>query len=117
VAIADYDAQQQLTEIDHAAQTWSVTSFADIARSRADLDARIGNKTAANEAKVIALGRAATGADAYVIKEANRRTQIAFDRRVRLSRAAAEVLIGAAYPNVKNAEAEGILAAAVTSSG
>src|SRR5436305_2028175 len=50
VGIADYDAQQ-LTEIDHAAQTWSVTPFADIAKSRTALDARIGNKTPA-DAKV-----------------------------------------------------------------
>jgi hypothetical protein len=111
VVIADYDAQQ-LTEIDHAAQTWSVTPFADIAKSRTDLDARIGNKTAAAEAKVTALERTSSGADGYVLSEPHRRTQIAFNRSVALSRAAAEVLIGAAYPNVKNAEAEGILSAA-----
>lgn len=107
VAIADYDAQQ-LTEIDHGAQTWSVTPFADIARSRTDLDARIGNKTAVSEMKATALGRA----DAYAVIEPHRKTSIAFDRRVALSRAAAEVLIGAAYPNVKNSEADAILAAA-----
>jgi hypothetical protein len=110
VAIADYDAQQ-LTEIDHAAQTWSVTPFADIARSRNDLDARIGNKTPAGETKVTALGRVANG-DGYVIGEAHRRTQVAFNRNIALSRAAAEVLIGAAYPNGRNAEADGILSAA-----
>lgn len=110
VAIADYDAQQ-LTEIDHAAQTWSVTSFADIARSRTDLDARIGNKAPAGEAKITALGRAAAG-DRYVVGGGHRRTQVAFNRSVALSRAAAEVLIGAAYPNVKNSEADGILSAA-----
>jgi hypothetical protein len=110
VAIADYDAQQ-LTEIDHAAQTWSVTPFADIARSRTDLDVRIGNKTAASEAKVTALGRTASG-DGYVVSYAHRRTQVAFNRNIALSRAAAEVLIGAAYPNVRNSEADGILSAA-----
>jgi hypothetical protein len=106
VAIADYDAQQ-LTEIDHAAQTWSVTSFADIARSRTDLDARIGNKTPVGDAKVTAMS-----ADAYSIDAPHRRTQIAFNRGVLLSRAAAEVLIGATYPNVKNSKSEGILTAA-----
>jgi hypothetical protein len=110
VAIADYDAQQ-LTEIDHAAQTWSVTPFADIARSRTDLDARIGNKVPVGEAKVTALGRVASG-DGYIINGARRRTQVAFNRNIALSRAAAEVLIGAAYPNVRNAEADGILSAA-----
>ena len=52
------------------------------------------------------------GADGYVLDEPHRKTQIAFNRGVALSRAAAEVLIGAAYPNVRNAEAEGILSAA-----
>src|SRR4051794_23302398 len=96
VAIADYDAQQ-LTEIDHAAQTWSVTPFADIVKSRTDLDARIGNKSAAGDAKVTALGRqTASGGDGFLISEAHRQTQIAFNRGIALSRAAAEVLIGAA---------------------
>lgn len=110
VAIADYDAQQ-LTEIDHAAQTWSVTSFVDIARSRADLEARIGNKAPAGEAKITALGRAVAG-DRYVVGDGHRRTQVAFNRNIALSRAAAEVLIGGAYPNVKNSEADSILSAA-----
>jgi hypothetical protein len=117
VAIADYDAQQ-LTEIDHAAQTWSVTSFADIAKSRADLDARIGNKTAAADAKVTALGRqTASGGDGFLISEAHRHTQIAFNRGIALSRAAAEVLIGAAYPNSRGKEADDILAAAKSGGG
>jgi hypothetical protein len=110
VAIADYDAQQ-LTEIDHGAQTWSVTSFADIAQSRTDLNAHIGNQTPVTEAKVTSLGRMAAG-DAYVISDAHRKTQIAFNRAILLSRAAAEVLIGAAYPNNRNSEADSILSAA-----
>jgi hypothetical protein len=88
-------------------------AVADIAKSRTDLDARIGNQAPANTAKVTALGRIATG-DAYVISDAHRRTQIAFNRGISLSRAAAEVLIGAAYPNSSNSEAGGILAAAGT---
>lgn len=112
VAIADYDAQQ-LTEIDHAAQTWSVTPFADIARSRIDLDARMGMSTVPRDAKVTAMGRqASSGADGYVITEPHRRTRIAFNRGVALSRAAAEVLIGTAYPNSRNRDADDILAAA-----
>jgi hypothetical protein len=117
VAIADYDAQQ-LTEIDHAAQTWSVTPFADIAKARTDLDARIGNKTAAGDAKVTALGRqTASGGDGFLLSEPHRRTQIAFNRGVALSRAAAEVLIGAAYPNSRGKEADDILAAAKSGGG
>ena len=55
VTIADYDAQQ-LTEIDHAAQTWSVTPFADIAQSRAALDARMGVKSAPRSARLMVSG-------------------------------------------------------------
>jgi hypothetical protein len=108
VTIADYDAQQ-LTEIDHTAHTWSVTSFTDIARSRADLDARMGNSVEPRAAHLTALAHSAS---AYVIDGPHRRMEIAFDRKVSLSRAAAEVLIGAAYPNGKSQEQEEILAAA-----
>jgi hypothetical protein len=111
VIIADYDAQQ-LTEVDHAAQTWSVTAFADIAKSRGDLDARIGLHAARPNVHVTALGRASNGADAYEISEQHRRLQVAFNRNVTLSRAAAEVLIGVAWPNGKGGDAEDILAAA-----
>jgi hypothetical protein len=108
VTIADYEAQQ-LTEIDHAALTWSVTSFTDIARSRTELEARIGNNVEPRAAHLTAM---AHNASAYVSDEPHRRMEIGFDRKVVLSRAAAEVLIGAAYPNGKSQEQEEILAAA-----
>ena len=108
VTIADYDAQQ-LTEIDHTAHAWSVTSFTDIAQARADLDARMGNSVEPRAAHLTALVHSAS---AYVIDGPHRRMEIAFDRKVVLSRAAAEVLIGAAYPNGKSQEQEEILAAA-----
>jgi len=115
VTIADYDAQQ-LTEIDHAAQTWSVTPFADIAKSRTELDARMNNGAVPHSAKVTALGRKTTGADAFVVDDAHRRLEIGFNRGVSLSRAAAEVLIGAAYPNTKGEETDAILDAAANRS-
>jgi len=112
-AIADYDAQQ-LTEIDHVEQTWSVTSFADIAKSRSDLDGRIGAGVAPYAAKVTELGRKTTSAvDAFVVEAPHRRMEIGFNRSVTLSRAAAEILIGAAYPNSRSQEQDAILNAAV----
>jgi len=116
VTIADYDAQQ-LTEIDHAAQTWSVTPFADIARSRTELDARMNHGAVSHSTKLTALGRKASGAvDAFVLDDDHRRVEIGFNRGVNLSRAAAEVLIGAAYPNTKGEEADAILDAAANRS-
>jgi ferredoxin len=103
---ASFDAQQ-LTEIDHAAQTWSVTPFAEISTSRSDLDTRMGKTDARRAAKPTAIS-----ADGYVISEGHRRLELGFDRRVVLSRAAAEVLIGAAYPGVKSAESDDILSVA-----
>jgi hypothetical protein len=112
VTIADYDAQQ-LTEIDHAAQTWSVTPFAEIAQSRAALDARIGAKTDAPAARLTAVsGHSLNALETFVDEEPHRRLDIGIDRRITLSRAAAEVLIGTAYPGKGSAEQEEILAAA-----
>lgn len=112
VTIADYDAQQ-LTEIDHLAQTWSVTPFADIAKSRADLDTRLGAAFEPHPARLTAVGSNASSAvETFVVDAPHRRLQIGIDRRVVLSRAAAEVLIGAAYPGQGDAEQEEILAAA-----
>jgi hypothetical protein len=112
VTIADYDAQQ-LTEIDHAAQMWSVTPFAEIAQSRAALDARIGAKTVSSAARLTAVaGKASSAVETFVDERPNRRLDIGIDRRIILSRAAAEVLIGAAYPGKGSEEQEQILAAA-----
>jgi len=116
VVIADYEAQE-LTEIDHAAQTWSVTPFADIAKSRTDLDARMSNGAAPHSARLTALGRRTSGAvDAFVADDTHRRLEIGFNRSVTLSRAAAEVLIGAAYPNTRGEESDAILDAAANRS-
>ncbi len=112
VVIVDYDAQQ-VTEIDHAARTWSMTSFPDIAHSRAELSARLGNRTERRIARLTALGRQGLGGvDHFVASEAHRRLDVAFDRHVLLSRAAAEVLMGAAYPEAKGEEDDDILGAA-----
>jgi hypothetical protein len=112
VTIADYEAQQ-LTEIDHAAQTWSVTTFADIAQSRAALDARMGIKPAPREARMMVSGtRSPNGVESFVDETPHRRLDVGIDRRVTLSRGAAEVLIGAAYPAKVTDEETEILAVA-----
>jgi hypothetical protein len=116
VTVADYDTQQ-LTEIDHAAQTWSVTPFAEIAQSRVALDARMGATSAAPATRLTARSGQASGqtssvVETFVDERSNRRLEIGIDRRVTLSRAAAEVLIGAAYPGKGSDEQEQILAAA-----
>jgi hypothetical protein len=87
VAITDYDAQL-LTEIDHAAATYSVTRFDDIAKARPHVD---------------------TPSKATVT--------VSVDRSVALSRDAVEAIVGAAYPNRRDSRHEQILAAAAPSSG
>jgi hypothetical protein len=113
VTIADYDAQQ-LTEIDHAAQTWSVTPFADIAASRAALDAKIGAAPAPRAARLTASSsiHSSGAVETFVADAPQRHLEVGIDRRVSLSRAAAEVLIGAAYPGKGSEEQEAILDAA-----
>ena len=81
VAITDY-AEQRLIEIDHQRLTYSITSFADIAKARPALP------------------------------EAKTTIKVEVDRTVALSREAVEVLVGAAYPNRHAAEHDRILAAA-----
>jgi hypothetical protein len=116
VAIADYDLQQ-LTEIDRGTATYSVTRFEEIAKARQQL------KTPAPRAaswKVTPLGvrssAAGTSADTFEIDDGgtreHRRIQVGFDRRFVVSRAAAEVLLGAAYPNAHRDEHDQILGVA-----
>ncbi len=90
VVIADY-GKQQLIEIDRAAGTYSVTRFEELAKTNAAPQPR------------------AQSADDNV------KLEVSVDRKTRLSRAAIEVLIGAAYPNARRAEHEQILRAAAGS--
>jgi hypothetical protein len=84
VVIADY-GKQQLTEIDRAAGTYSITRFDELAKTNAAAPQASGD---------------------------NIKVEVGVDRNTRLSRAAVEVLIGAAYPNARRAEHELILRAA-----
>jgi hypothetical protein len=114
VVITDYELQQIL-ELNHAARTWSTTSFPDIARSRSELAARIGSSAIRRTAGLTALGKQGpAGVDTFVASEPHRRLVVGFDRRVVLSRAAAEVLMGTAYPEARGEEDDDILSAART---
>lgn len=90
VAIADY-GKQELLEIDAQAGTYSVTKFEDIARANEELKAYRG-------------GDAHALGDGVII-------DVKPNAGVILSRGAAEVLAGAAYPNARNAQHEKVLQA------
>jgi hypothetical protein len=85
VAITDY-AEQRLTEIDHERATYSITSFADIAKARP------------------------------VAPEPKTTVKVEVDRGIALSREAVEALIGASYPNRHAADHDRILSAAAPQS-
>lgn len=106
VAIADY-AEQQITEIDHANGTWSITRFDEIARTKPPANDLAIRSTL----KINALGM--RGAlDSYEMNVADATIVVGIDRSVSLSRDAVEALIGAAYPNPRRAEHEPLLRAA-----
>jgi hypothetical protein len=127
VAIADY-AKQELTEIDRTAGTYSVTSFADLAKTApavahrtltASADATRVNarphwKSAALGVKPSASGRSMDVYEATLDRSDDEhvKLEIGVDRNVRLSRAAVEVLIGASFPNSHSDEHDAILEAA-----
>jgi hypothetical protein len=113
VTVIDY-AAQTVTSIDHAASTWSVTRFDEIAGARPKTSSA---KTAeATAAKVTAAGMKSSAGgrsvETYDIEAAQTRVSIGFDRSVAVSRAAVEALIGAAYPNTRRPEHDAILSVA-----
>ena len=116
VAIVDYD-QQQVTEIDHAAGTYSITRFDELAKALgsanhiADKSTRtkwtekpLGTKSSAGGRSVESFEMTREGA--------KRRVEIGVDRQIALSKEAVEALVGAAYPNTRNDDHEAVLAAA-----
>ena len=127
--VADYD-KQQLTEIDREAGTYSVTRFDEIARVQDELR-RGGNAAATSDGasnqsasafKTTSLGmRSSAGGrsvDAFEIvrgdKTGRTKIEVGIDRRIALSRSAIEVLLGAAFPNVRREEHDALLAASAS---
>jgi hypothetical protein len=114
VTIVDY-AQQQMTEIDRAASTYSITRFDEIARA-AVAPAAAAKSAAAPKVTPLGMKSSASGrsADSFEIDGGKLKIVAGFDRTVALSRDAVEVLIGSAYPGVKRPEHDALLGVAVT---
>lgn len=120
VVITDYDAQQ-VTEIDHAAHTYSITRFDELANARPKSPApqlrsqsvspSLSWKSATGAAKRSAAGKAL---ETYVMTRGAEELSVGVDRDVQLSRDAIEALIGAAYPNARSHEHEALLQAAAS---
>lgn len=108
VVITDY-ATQQVTEIDRAALTYSITPFEKIAAVRSRRPSRAAEKSAPFESrwKQTALpSRQSSGGRTLDVVEFVReargekqRHEIGVDRQFAISPAALDALIGAAYPN------------------
>lgn len=130
VAIADY-ARQELTEINRAAGTYSVTSFADLAKATPGNPMRNALTESANGAtatpqkrwnsrqlgmKSSAAGRSMDAYEVSLDRATGERVKIevGVDRSVRLSREAVAVLLGATFPNPHNDEHDAILEAAAS---
>jgi hypothetical protein len=101
--IADYE-KGELTEIDRASSTYSVTKFEDLARTMTSAPAP---RRAASDSKPPFTVKPAPSHRAntdFVEAQANderelQKMEVGVDRTVRLSRDAAQVLTGGAYPN------------------
>jgi hypothetical protein len=106
ITIADH-ARQELTEIDRVAGTYSVTSFADLAAAEAAVSPKRVAPMAAQADATPERWKIAGNSDAFAITfERSTRTpakmDVRFDRNTRLSKAAFEVLIGAAFPHQRS---------------
>lgn len=112
VTIVDY-AAQQMTEIDRAASTYSVTRFDEIARA-AVAPAPAAKSATAPKVTPLGMKNSASGrsADSFEIDGGKLKVVAGIDRTVVLSRDAVEVLIGSAYPGVKRPEHDALLGVA-----
>jgi hypothetical protein len=119
-SIADYE-KGELTEIDRAAGTYSVTRFDAIAKvTRPSQPAPAAAMSSARGPQVRSLGAKTTkggrSADAFSadvetqsLKES---VEVSVDRNVTISKGALEVLLGAAYPGVHRSEHDVVISAA-----
>jgi hypothetical protein len=125
--IADY-ARGEVTEIDRAASTYSVTPFLEIARTSpkpvampkaakangAERWALVPSRTAPSRTGGASRATASTESfDATPTEESDvRKLEVSVDHSVRLSRDAFEVIIGAAYPRERGEQADVLTRAA-----
>jgi hypothetical protein len=112
VVIADYE-RQELTEIDRAAATYSITRFDEIAQTLPP----------AENAKVNTRSRKLPGDRFELVVESNAKAdaaiprtkiEVTIDRTVQLRKPALDVLLGAAYPYRPSAHHSGLMEAAGT---
>jgi hypothetical protein len=126
VTISDH-GRQELTEIDRAAGTYSVTPFADLAAAASSTPlARhrvTTNGTAREPWKTSALShttdRGESGFEITFTDSARgpAKMEIGLDPNVRVSKAALEVLIGASFPNTRSAIHDAILSVVAQAQG
>ena len=101
--IADY-ARGEITEIDRSRGTFSITSFADIVRASVSHGAQPVAKSM-SVARALGLKQSADGRQLesyeFASTEGDQQTvvTVSVDRKTLISSAAAEALIGAAFPN------------------
>ncbi|HEX2832543.1 MAG TPA: hypothetical protein VHW00_05990 [Thermoanaerobaculia bacterium] len=115
--IADYE-RNELTEIDRDAGTYSITSFEDVARATA------GPYTAATKAsakqkqwtvnpKTARASKLGRNAEVFELSQEtamqSETIEVSIDRTIELSPAAADVLLGVAYPSQKNGSTDAVL--------
>ena len=105
VSVVDYD-KQELTEIDHAKHTYSITPFDAIAKARKGQAVTHAEgakwQTTPAGVKASAAGRSLDTVE-MVREQPNlkEKIEIGIDRQVGLSKDAIEALIGASYPNTR----------------
>jgi hypothetical protein len=121
--IADYD-QQQITEIDRRAGTYSISRFDEVATVSTEpvSEQALGASAAATKRdrwkatprglRSSAVGRSVEQFEFAEEGKEGRKVEVGIDRSVELTHDAVEVLIGAAYPNPRREEHEPLLRAA-----
>lgn len=118
-AIADYE-KGELTEIDRAAGTYSVTRFETFARAAQLAGGGAAGETPAisqttkRELKSLAAKPTKSGrpADFFRAEGQALAVEVAVDRSVRVSKEALEVLLGTAYPGTRSEQHDLVMAAA-----
>jgi hypothetical protein len=113
--IADYE-KQTVTQIDRAAGTYSVTPFTELAKIATPAPQAMKAGDDAFTVRSTGPRAAHAGAEYYEAEAKSARTPLrkvetGVDRSVHLSRDAAEVLAGAAYPRSRSDESEILLRA------